>query len=72
MKGIIDWNHKRYGINVITPKNLGVTTGVHSGIMPALRAFAPQGSKVLMATPIYNAFYFDIYGSQAGRQRKPR
>jgi cystathionine beta-lyase len=64
VKGIIDWNHKRYGINVITPKNLGVSTGVHSGIMPALRAFAPPGSKVLMATPIYNAFYFDIYGSK--------
>jgi cystathionine beta-lyase len=32
--------------------------------MPALRAFAPPGSKVLMATPIYNAFYFDIYGSK--------
>src|SRR5262249_23514660 len=31
---------------------------------PALRAFAPPGSKVLMATPIYNAFYFDLYGSK--------
>jgi len=64
VKGIVDWNHKRYGINVVTPKNLGVTTGVHSGIMPALRAFAPPGSKVLMVTPIYNAFYFDLYGSK--------
>ena len=64
VKGIIEWNHKRYGINNITPTNLGVTTGVHSGIMPALRAFAPPGSKVLMATPIYNAFYFDLYGSK--------
>ena len=49
VKGIIDWNHKRYGIANISPKQLGVTTGVHSGIMPALRAFAPPGSKVLMA-----------------------
>ena len=64
VKGIVDWNHKRYGINLVTPKNLGVTTGVHSGIMPALRAFAPPGSKVLMVTPIYNAFYFDLYGSK--------
>ena len=64
VKGIIDWNHKRYGITNMTPANLGVTTGVHSGIMPTLRAFAPPGSKVLMATPIYNAFYFDLYGSK--------
>ncbi len=64
IKGIIEWNRKRYGITNITPTNLGVTTGVHSGIMPALRAFAPPGSKVLMATPIYNAFYFDLYGSK--------
>jgi cystathionine beta-lyase len=64
VKGIIDWNHKRYGITAVTPKNLGISTGVHSGIMPALRAFAPPGSKVLMVTPIYNAFYFDLYGSK--------
>lgn len=64
VKGIIDWNHKRYGITAMTPKNLGVTTGVHSGIMPALRAYAPPGSKVLMVTPIYNAFYYDLYGSK--------
>ena len=64
VKGIIDWNRKHYGITNMTPANLGVTTGVHSGIMPALRAFAPPGSKVLMATPIYNAFYFDLYGSK--------
>jgi cystathionine beta-lyase len=64
VKGIIEWNRKHYGITNMTPANLGVTTGVHSGIMPALRAFAPQGSKVLMATPIYNAFYFDLYGSK--------
>ena len=64
VKGIIEWNRKNYGITNITPTNLGVTTGVHSGIMPALRAFAPPGSKVLMVTPIYNAFYFDLYGSK--------
>lgn len=64
VKGIIEWNRKNYGITNITPTNLGVTTGVHSGIMPALRAFAPPGSKVLMVTPIYNAFDFDLYGSK--------
>ena len=71
VKGIIDWNRKRYGITAITPTNLGVTTGVHSGIMPALRAFAPPGSKVLMVTPIYNAFYFDLYGSKLVANESP-
>lgn len=71
VKGIIDWNRKHYGITNITPANLGVTTGVHSGIMPALRAFAPPGSKVLMATPIYNAFYYDLYGSKLLANESP-
>ena len=64
VKGIVDWNHKRYGITNMKAEQMGVTTGVHSGIMPTLRAFAPPGSKVLMATPIYNAFYYDLYGSK--------
>ncbi len=64
VQGLIDWNHKRYGITAINHENLGITTGVHAGIMATLRAYAPQGSKVLMATPIYNGFYYDIMGSK--------
>ena len=60
MQGIIDWNKRRYGINVINHDNLGITTGVHSGLVAALRAFSPPGSKVLMMTPIYNGFYYDL------------
>ena len=63
-RGLIDWNHKRYGITAINEDNLGITTGVHAGIMATLRAYAPPGSKVLMATPIYNGFYYDIMGSK--------
>ncbi len=59
-KGLIDWNRKRYGINVIDPDLLGITTGVHAGIICALRAFTKPGDKVLMATPIYNGFYGDL------------
>ena len=59
-QGLIDWNQRRYGINNINPNQLALTTGVHSGIICAMRAFAPQGSKVLMATPIYSGFYGDI------------
>ncbi len=59
-KGLIDWNKKRYGIDVIKPELLGITTGVHPGIVCALRAFTKPGDKVLMATPIYNGFYGDL------------
>jgi len=60
VQGVIDWNERRYGINNINPAQLAITTGVHSGIICAMRAFAPEGSKVLMATPIYSGFYGDI------------
>ena len=63
-QGLIEWNRKRYGITAMNKDNLGITTGVHAGIMATLRAYAPQGSKVLMATPIYNGFYYDIMGSK--------
>ena len=59
-KGIVDWNERRYGIKNINPDQLGITTGVHAGIIAAMRAFAPPGSKVLMATPIYSGFYGDV------------
>jgi cysteine-S-conjugate beta-lyase len=57
IKGVIDWNRRRYGINVINPAQIGVTPGVIPGIICALQAFAPKGSKVLMATPSYSGFY---------------
>jgi cystathionine beta-lyase len=66
-QGLIDWNRKRYGITVMNHENMGITTGVHAGIMATLRAYAPQGTKVLMATPIYNGFYYDIMGSKLVR-----
>ena len=60
VKDIIDWNRKRYGIDVIDPKLIGVSPGVIPGIIYALQAFAPQGSKVLMVTPSYVGFYAAI------------
>ena len=60
VKGILDWNRKRYGITVANEGNLAITTGVHSGIIATMRAYSPPGSKVLMATPIYNGFYSDL------------
>jgi cystathionine beta-lyase len=58
-KGIIAWNKKRYGVDV-NPDLLGITTGVHPGLIAALRTFSPPGSKVLLLTPTYNGFYGDL------------
>jgi cystathionine beta-lyase len=57
--GIISWNKKRYGLNV-NPDSLVITTGVHPGIIAALKTFSPPGSKVLLNTPTYNGFYGDL------------
>jgi cysteine-S-conjugate beta-lyase len=63
-QGIIDWNEKRYGIKVMNHENLGITTGVHAGLLACLRAHTKPGDKVLLATPIYNGFYGDIRNSR--------
>jgi cystathionine beta-lyase len=60
MKGIVDWNRSRYGITAINEGNMAISTGVHAGILATMAAYAPPGSKVLLATPIYNGFYGDI------------
>jgi cystathionine beta-lyase len=56
---IISWNKRRYNINV-NPDLLVITTGVHPGLIAALKTFAPPGSKVLLNTPTYNGFYGDL------------
>lgn len=58
-EGLIKWNKQRYGID-INPDLLGITTGVHPGLVASLQTFSPPGSKVLLTTPTYNGFYFDI------------
>lgn len=56
---IVNWNKKRYGID-INPDLLVLTTGVHPGLIAALKTFSPPGSKVLLTTPTYNGFYSDL------------
>src|SRR5438094_4469866 len=58
-EGIVSWNKRRYGIN-INPDSLVITTGVHPGLIAALRTFSPPGTKVLLNTPTYNGFYGDL------------
>jgi len=58
-EGIVSWNKRRYNINV-DPELLVITTGVHPGLIAALKTFCPPGSKVLLNTPTYNGFYGDL------------
>jgi cystathionine beta-lyase len=58
-ESIISWNKRRHGID-INPDSLVITTGVHPGLIAALRTFSPPGSKVLLNTPVYNGFYSDL------------
>jgi cysteine-S-conjugate beta-lyase len=58
-EGIVSWNKRRYGID-INPELLVITTGVHPGLIAALKTFSPPGSKVLLITPTYNGFYGDL------------
>ena len=58
-EGIVAWNKRRYGVD-IDPALMDITTGVHPGLVAALRAFSPPGTKVLLTTPTYNGFYGDL------------
>ena len=55
-QAIVDWNRRRYGLE-IDPGSIELTTGVHAGLIAALRAISPPGSSVLMNTPTYDGFY---------------
>jgi cystathionine beta-lyase len=67
---IVGWNEKRYGLSV-NPGNLELTNGVHPGLIAALRAFSPRGSKVLLTTPTYNGFYGDLAKTGAIAEESP-
>ena len=56
---IVNWNKKRYGVE-INPDLLLHSNGVHHGLISALRTFSPPGSKVIVQSPVYDAFYTDI------------
>jgi cysteine-S-conjugate beta-lyase len=58
-EAIASWNKRRYGLD-IDPETIVLTTGVHPGLIAALRAFSPPGTKVLLTTPTYNGFYGDL------------
>jgi len=57
--GIVAWNKTRHGLNV-NPESVVITTGVHPGLIAAIKTFSPVGGKVLLTTPVYNGFYSDL------------
>jgi cystathionine beta-lyase len=59
IESIVNWNKRRYGVE-INPDLLLHSTGVHQGLISAIRTFSPPGSKVIVQSPVYDAFYTDI------------
>ena len=58
-QSVIDWNKRRYDLDV-NPEWVVHGNSVHHQLIAALRAFSPPGSKILVQSPTYNAFYTDI------------
>jgi cysteine-S-conjugate beta-lyase len=54
---IVEWNGSRHNVD-LDPESVEISTGVYPGIIAALRAFSPPGTKVLMSTPIYDGFNY--------------
>lgn len=70
IENVVNWNKKRYGVD-INPELMVLTTGVHPGLIAALKTFSPPGSKVLLTTPTYNGFYSDIRFAQVKPEESP-
>jgi cystathionine beta-lyase len=68
--GIVSWNKRRYNVD-INPDNMVITTGVHPGLIAALKTFSPPGSKVILQTPTYNGFYGDLTASGTIAEESP-
>jgi cysteine-S-conjugate beta-lyase len=58
-ESIVNWNKRRYG-TTINPDLMLLSSGVHPALIAALQTFSPRGSKILVQSPTYNAFYTDI------------
>jgi cysteine-S-conjugate beta-lyase len=67
---VVKWNKQRYGLT-INPDHVVLTTGVHPGIIAALKTFSPPGSKVLLLSPTYNGFYGDLTYTQTKPEDSP-
>ena len=62
-EGISNWNRERHDVEV-DPDTIEIASGVHPGLIAAIRTFSPPASRVLMMTPTYNGFYSDLTRTQ--------
>ena len=62
-EGIVAWNEERHNVTV-DPGTIEIASGVHPGLIAAIRTFSPPASKVLLMTPTYNGFYSDLTRTQ--------
>ena len=67
---IADWSKNRYG-HEIDPESITLSDGVHPGLIAALNAFSPPGSKVLLGTAVYSGFYGDLRASRTLAENSP-
>ncbi|MBL4601664.1 MAG: PatB family C-S lyase [Emcibacteraceae bacterium] len=58
-QSIIDWNKNRYG-QEIKKEWIRNSSGLTSGMVPALRGLNPVGGKVAVMTPTYSGFNIEI------------
>jgi cystathionine beta-lyase len=58
-ESMVNWNKRRYGLE-INPAWILHSPSVHPAIISVLRAFSPPGTKVIVQSPTYDAFYSDI------------
>lgn len=54
--GILRWNGEHHGVD-LNPDSVTISDGIYPGMIAAMRAFVPRGSKVLLSTPAYSGFY---------------
>jgi cystathionine beta-lyase len=69
-EAVAAWNKRHYGIS-IEPSSLVLANGVHPGLIAALKAFSPKGSKVLLQTPTYNGFFSDLTATETKAEESP-
>jgi len=62
-EGISAWNQERHDV-AVDPDTIEIASGVHPGLIAAIKTFSPPASKVLMMTPTYNGFYSDLTRTQ--------
>lgn len=70
LEAIVEWNRRHYHLD-IDPNTIVLMTGVHAGLVAALQALSPPGSRVLMTSPIYSGFYGDLRFTRTVAEESP-